>query len=195
MPARLLLLCLLFRSSWLTVEGGRGRRRHGAASPGRTGSRGRVGRRGHFPNQQSRLRVVREHRLLAIAQSGSAERQRSAVATHGKHRWPTGGPQAPTRRLRLRCHDVRGRASPAPSHERNKWSKLAAVVPLRPSHVLLRRRFRVHQHGQKGTDGGCVICSSSTLLGRVIPFGAVGGAVAGRGRRVVGRRSSGRSST
>jgi hypothetical protein len=27
MPARLLLVCLLFRSSWLTVEGGRGRRR------------------------------------------------------------------------------------------------------------------------------------------------------------------------
>ena len=46
MPARLLLLCLLFRSSWLTVEGGRGRRRHSAASPGRTGSRGRVGGRG-----------------------------------------------------------------------------------------------------------------------------------------------------
>jgi hypothetical protein len=46
MPARLLLLCVLFRSSWLTVEGGRGRRRHSAASPGRTGSRGRVGRRG-----------------------------------------------------------------------------------------------------------------------------------------------------
>jgi hypothetical protein len=46
MSARLLLLCLLFRSSWLTVEGGRGRRRHSAASPGRTGSRGRVGRRG-----------------------------------------------------------------------------------------------------------------------------------------------------
>ena len=46
MPARLLLLCLLFRSSWLTVEGGRGRRRHSAASSGRTGRRGRVGRRG-----------------------------------------------------------------------------------------------------------------------------------------------------
>ena len=37
MPARLLLLCLPLRSSWLTVEGGRGRRRHSAASPGRTG--------------------------------------------------------------------------------------------------------------------------------------------------------------
>jgi len=37
--------------------------------------------------------------------------------------------------------------------------------------------------------------ASSTLLGHVIPFGAVGRAVAGRGRRVVGRRSSGRSST
>jgi hypothetical protein len=46
MPARLLLLCLPFRSSWLTVEGGRGRRRHSAASSGRTGRRGRVGRRG-----------------------------------------------------------------------------------------------------------------------------------------------------
>ena len=45
-PARLLLLCVLFRSSWLAVEGGRGRRRHSAASPGRTGGRGRVGRRG-----------------------------------------------------------------------------------------------------------------------------------------------------
>ena len=51
MPARLLLLCLLFRSSWLTVEGGRGRRRHSAASPGRTGSRGRVGRRGWWRSE------------------------------------------------------------------------------------------------------------------------------------------------
>jgi hypothetical protein len=46
MPARLLLLCLLLRSSWLTVDGGRGRRRQSAASPGRTGSRRCVGRRG-----------------------------------------------------------------------------------------------------------------------------------------------------
>jgi len=46
MPARLLLLCVLLRSSWLTAEGGRDRRRHSAASPGRTGSRGRVGGRG-----------------------------------------------------------------------------------------------------------------------------------------------------
>ena len=46
MPARLLLLCLLSRSLWLTVEGVRGRRRHSAASTGRTGSRGRDGRRG-----------------------------------------------------------------------------------------------------------------------------------------------------
>jgi hypothetical protein len=46
MPSRLLLLCVLFRSSWLAVEGGRGRRRQSAASPGRTGRRGRVGRRG-----------------------------------------------------------------------------------------------------------------------------------------------------
>ena len=45
-PPTLLLLCLLLRGSWLTVEGSRGRRRHSAASPGRTGSRGRVGRRG-----------------------------------------------------------------------------------------------------------------------------------------------------
>jgi hypothetical protein len=46
-PARLLLLCLLLRSSWLTVEGDRhvGARRS-AASPGRSGRRGRVGRRG-----------------------------------------------------------------------------------------------------------------------------------------------------
>ena len=46
MPARLLLLRVLFRGLWLTVEGSRGRRRHSAASPGRTGRRGRVGRRG-----------------------------------------------------------------------------------------------------------------------------------------------------
>ena len=47
MPARLLPWCLLLRSSWLTVEGDRhvGRRRR-AASPGRTGSLRRVGRRG-----------------------------------------------------------------------------------------------------------------------------------------------------
>jgi hypothetical protein len=45
-PARLLLLCLLLGSSWLTVDGGCGRRRQSAASPGRTGSRGRVGQRG-----------------------------------------------------------------------------------------------------------------------------------------------------
>ncbi len=42
-PGRLPLLCLPLRSSWLTVEGGRGRRRRSAASPGRTGRRGRVG--------------------------------------------------------------------------------------------------------------------------------------------------------
>jgi hypothetical protein len=35
---RLPLLCLLLRSSWLTVEGGRHRRRRPDASPGRTGS-------------------------------------------------------------------------------------------------------------------------------------------------------------
>ena len=39
-------MCVLLRSSWLAAEGGRGRRRHSVASPGRTGSRGRVGRRG-----------------------------------------------------------------------------------------------------------------------------------------------------
>ena len=41
-----LLLCLLLRSSWLTVEGGRGRRRHSAASPGRRDSCDRVRGRG-----------------------------------------------------------------------------------------------------------------------------------------------------
>jgi hypothetical protein len=39
-PARLPLLCLLFRRPWLTME----RARQAAASPRRTGSRGRVGR-------------------------------------------------------------------------------------------------------------------------------------------------------
>ena len=50
-PARLLLLCLLLGSSWLTVDGGCGRRRQSAASPGRTGSRGRVGRRGWWRSE------------------------------------------------------------------------------------------------------------------------------------------------
>jgi hypothetical protein len=36
MPARL-LLCLLFGSSWLTVEGGRGRHRHSAGIAGADG--------------------------------------------------------------------------------------------------------------------------------------------------------------
>ena len=75
MSARLLLLCLLFRSSWLTVEGGRGRRRHSAASLGRTGSRGRVGRRGR---SRSRGGVLREAGgLLLDAVSSGLEACRS----------------------------------------------------------------------------------------------------------------------
>jgi hypothetical protein len=45
-PAKLLLSYLLLKSSWLRVDGDGGRRRQSAASPGRTCSRGRVGRRG-----------------------------------------------------------------------------------------------------------------------------------------------------
>jgi hypothetical protein len=43
--ARLLLLCLLLRSSWL-IAGRPSRGRWSAASPGRTGSLGRIGQRG-----------------------------------------------------------------------------------------------------------------------------------------------------
>ena len=53
-------MCLPLRSSWLTVEGGRqiGRRRS-AASPGRTGSLGRLGRRGCWRFQTSRVLMAR----------------------------------------------------------------------------------------------------------------------------------------
>ena len=80
MPARLLLVCLLFRSSWLTVEGGRGRRRHSAASPRPTGSRRRVGRRGWWrskpavsaaPNGSPRLPRAAQRRSPAPPPSES----------------------------------------------------------------------------------------------------------------------------
>ena len=50
MPARMLLLCLPSRSSWLTTEGARGRRRHSAASSGgRAAVAGTVGVAGGVP--------------------------------------------------------------------------------------------------------------------------------------------------
>jgi hypothetical protein len=55
MPARLLLLCLLFRSTWLTVEAGRHVAAGAAASPGRTGSLGRIGQRGLVAFQLANL--------------------------------------------------------------------------------------------------------------------------------------------
>ena len=72
MSAMLLLLCLLFRSSWLTVEGGR----QAAASPGRTGSRGRVGRRGWW---RSILEVSRSPRSSHEIAPFSPMQQRSRV--------------------------------------------------------------------------------------------------------------------
>src|ERR1700680_891678 len=70
MPARLLLLCLLLRSSWLTDGGGRppGRRRRSAVSPGRTGSRGRAGRCGCWRSEP----VVSPRAPRASAMPGKA---------------------------------------------------------------------------------------------------------------------------
>ena len=73
-PARLLLSCLLFRSSWLTVTvdgdrhfGAAG----GAASPGRTGNRGGAGRRGWSRSgAQGMLGAVRPAALSAPSGSG-----------------------------------------------------------------------------------------------------------------------------
>ena len=74
MPARLLLLCLLLRSSWLTV--GRRpswRRRRSAASPGRTGSRGRAGRRGCWRSAAAASAgSIQPPRRLLHAWSGSS---------------------------------------------------------------------------------------------------------------------------
>jgi hypothetical protein len=69
MPVRLLLSCLLLRSSWLTVEGDRhSRRRRSAASPGRTGIRGRVGQRGWWRSIAAGRR--RHPRLLLLMRAG-----------------------------------------------------------------------------------------------------------------------------
>jgi len=89
MSARLLLLCLLFRSSWLTVTGGRGRRRHSAASPGRTGSRGRVGRRGWWRSEARAS--VRE--LGSIETSALRESRSSAPARVARACRPTQQPR------------------------------------------------------------------------------------------------------
>ncbi len=62
-PPRLLLLCLLLRSSLLTV-GPSDRRRRSAASPGRTGSRSRVGWRGCW-RSIAELASPRSHHLGA----------------------------------------------------------------------------------------------------------------------------------
>ena len=86
MPARLLLLYLLLRSSWLT-GGARppGQRRRSAASPGWTGSRGRVGRRGWW----------RSKRAVSAAgiwppKTADLDRARVSRGQHRRHR-PSSG--------------------------------------------------------------------------------------------------------
>ena len=70
MSAMLLLLCLLFRSSWLTAEGGR----QAAASPGRAGSRGRVGRRGWWRSIREVSRSPRSsHEIAPFSPQGQSE--------------------------------------------------------------------------------------------------------------------------
>ena len=84
MPARLLLLCLLFRSSWLTVEDGRSRRRHSAASPGRTAAVAvSVGVAGGVPLQNSKSRRSRCSRLLLLGGGRSEPRAAPAHAFRG----------------------------------------------------------------------------------------------------------------
>jgi hypothetical protein len=72
MPASLLLLCLLFRSSWLTVEGNR---HVGAAGVlhrrgGRVAVAVSVGVAGGVPDQQSRRLQSRRPRLPQVALCG-----------------------------------------------------------------------------------------------------------------------------
>jgi hypothetical protein len=119
MSARLLLLCLLFKSSWLTVEGGRGRRRHSAASPGRTGSRSRVARRGcGVPKEESdgapggvrRLRQIR-WRALATAPAETAPLG-TIFTSHGQQVGVSGGRYGGKRNRR---RDVLAGKSSAPS--------------------------------------------------------------------------------
>ena len=73
MPARLLLLCLLFRSSWLTVEGGR---QVDAAKVlhrqgGRVAVAVSVGVAGGVPEQQCQTVRLRRSRPPQVARSGS----------------------------------------------------------------------------------------------------------------------------
>jgi len=82
MPARLLPLCLLFRSLRLTVEGGRGRRRHSAASPGRAGSRGRVGGRGWWRSFPTVCRGV-----LAVRGTVAFPKRSSPQTVRADSRW------------------------------------------------------------------------------------------------------------
>ena len=114
MPARLLLLYVLFRSSWLTVEGGRGRRRHRAASPGRTGSRGRVGRRGWWRSDAVATRawattapIVGERQSALLAEGRLRAERASILRPPGCSCLAPGGP--PSRVIALMTKKQRAR--------------------------------------------------------------------------------------
>ena len=106
MPARLLLLCLLFRSSWLAVEGDR---HVGAAGVlhrrgGRAAVAVSVGVAVGVPNQQSRVRGSRQRRLLHVARSSSDAWEGETTPVRLKRS-----------RLRRGCFDGPAATSPLPA--------------------------------------------------------------------------------
>ena len=124
MPARLPLLGFRFRSSWLTVEGGRGRRRHSAASPGRTGSCGRVDGRGCWRSRgaasgspsgsietaASRPKGASRRRRISTSQRGVESRDR--VPDLSYRRW---SPRCASRSL-------------VPDHVHSAWTVIIALA-------------------------------------------------------------------
>jgi hypothetical protein len=130
---RLLLLCLLLRSSWLTVEGGRGRRRHSAASPGRTGRRG-VGQRGCLASRSGsvsrRGAVARGCRIFVMAEAmGPASR-------------PPGSAQEQVRDRR--CWIAARAAANRPLRQNDLLVRLGSLSTSRPARPLYHRNQRRH---------------------------------------------------
>ena len=135
MPARLLLLCLLFRSSWLTVEGDR---HVGAAGVlhrrgGRAAVAVSVGVAGGVPYEQSRRLRLAASRLPQVAQRSSTwSAVRALLFLRSSSRAETGAPRSkqPSRVLALR-----------PSNRSREGGSRSDIPTAVATRVLFRQYF------------------------------------------------------